>query len=415
LARSSKAPEKDTLVMVKQSVMATGGGTIAPQRPKKDTKMDDKNGFKITGKGYSTDRQTDQGASNVSSPQSSSRPLSGTTSNSEDIVELGEPIGSFQLPTEAMELLQNVMQVNKDLEEQVVALRLRIDVEQKNQETEKKKVVHEKDRALKVKDHEISELTESISVRDYRIKHLNKEKEEQSQQLLEKIDEITELKSLVEQTEDYAKDLNKKVSKLREEKRHLESDTLYKSQSDEIKKLKHELHSVKDKLVSMQNELTRARHIIEQQNTKIKNLEYEKGEMNSRFRDDLEKASRAMRLEVERMREVMKQQYEEMKNLRAQNNEIFSDVRDIKDLLLNSRESTTKRESLDINRLPMAPRSPKPAVRSSMPNMKINKGASKNSSNLPPLENEQPAGSKWIPAGARRSMNMSAKLRRPDK
>ncbi|OPL21570.1 hypothetical protein AM593_07082, partial [Mytilus galloprovincialis] len=195
---------------VKQSVMATGGGTIAPQRPKKDTKMDDKNGFKITGKGYSTDRQTDQGASNVSSPQSSSRPLSGTTSNSEDIVELGEPIGSFQLPTEAMELLQNVMQVNKDLEEQVVALRLRIDVEQKNQETEKKKVVHEKDRALKVKDHEISELTESISVRDYRIKHLNKEKEEQSQQLLEKIDEITELKSLVEQTEDYAKDLNKK-------------------------------------------------------------------------------------------------------------------------------------------------------------------------------------------------------------
>lgn len=308
------------------------------------------------------------------------------------------------------------MRVNKDLEEQVMALRIRIDVEQKNQETERKKLGQDKDRCLRVKDHEINELTESISVRDYRIKHLNKEKEEQSQQLLEKIDEITELKTLVEQTEDYAKELNKKVAKLKEEKRHLESDSLYKSQNEEIKKLKHELHSVKDKLASMQNELSRARHIIDQQNTKIRNLEYEKGEMNVRFREDLEKASRAMRQEVERMREVMKQQYEEMKNLRNQNLEISSDVRDIKDLLLNSREINSKRESLDVSRLPIAPRSPKQPVRS-LPQMKL-KSAS-GSSNLPPLEREQTSSavpsSKWIPAGARRSMNPSAKQRRPDK
>lgn len=368
--------------------------------------------FKVTGKGYSTERQSDNDASQLSSPMSSSRPLSGTTSNSDDIGEFGEPLGTFQLPPEAMELLQNVIRVNKDLEEQVVALRLRIDVEQKNQEAERKKAIQEKDKHLKVKDHEINELTESISVRDYRIKHLNKEKEEQSQQLLEKIEEIKELKSLVEQTEDYAKELNKKVSKLKEEKRQLESGSMYKAQNEEIKKLKHELNAMKDKLASMQTELSRARNIIEQQNTKIKNLEYEKGEMNIRFRDDLEKASRAMRQEVERMREVMKQQYEEMKNLRVQNMEISSDVRDIKDLLMKTaNDHMTHRETLDISRLPIAPRTPKHTVRASMPNLGRDKGAS----NLPPLEKEPTSGSKWIPAGTRRSMNVSAKSRRPDK
>lgn len=396
--------------------MATSGGALTPHRLKKDTKMDDKNSFKITGKGYNSDKHTEQGACNAQSPQTSSRPMSGSTSQSEDFGDLGEPVGSFQMPPEAMELLQNVMRVNKDLEEQVVALRIRIDVEQKNQETERKKLGQDKDRCLKAKDHEINELTESISVRDYRIKHLNKEKEEQSQQLLDKIDEIAELKSLVEQTEDYAKELNKKVAKLKEEKRHLESDSLYKSQNEEIKKLKHELHSVKDKLASMQNELSRARHIIEQQNSKIRNLEYEKGEMNVRFREDLEKASRAMRQEVERMREVMKQQYEEMKNLRTQNLEISSDVRDIKDLLLNSREINSKRESLDVSRLPIAPRSPKQPVRA-LPQMKI-KGAT-GSNNLPPLDREQTfnavPSSKWVPAGARRALNPSAKQRKPDK
>jgi chromosome segregation ATPase len=374
--------------------------------------QEDKNPFKVTGKGYTKDQQPRNDPSNLSSPQSSSRPLSRTTTDSDDICEFGEPLGSFQLPTEAMELLQNVMRVNKDLDEQVVALRLRIDVEQKNQEAERKKTIQEKDRHLKVKEHEIGELTESISVRDYRIRHLNKEKEEQSQELLEKIDEIAELKCLVEQTEGYAKDLNKKVSKLREEKRQLESGSMYKSQNEEIRKLKNELHLVKDKLDSMQTELSRARNIIEQQNSKIRNLEYEKGEMNVRFREDLEKASRAMRQEVERMREVMKQQYEEMKNLRVQNLEISSDVRDIKELLLkNTNDSSSKRESLDINRFPIASRSPKPSVRSSMPNMKGSRGAS----NLPPLEKEQSSGSKWIPAGTRRSMNKPAKLKMPDK
>ena len=181
--------------------MASGGGTLATNRSNKESKMEDKNPFKVTGKGYTKDQQPRNDPSNLSSPQSSSRPLSRTTTDSDDICEFGEPLGSFQLPTEAMELLQNVMRVNKDLDEQVVALRLRIDVEQKNQEAERKKAIQEKDRHLKVKEHEIGELTESISVRDYRIRHLNKEKEEQSQELLEKIDEIAELKCLVEQTE----------------------------------------------------------------------------------------------------------------------------------------------------------------------------------------------------------------------
>ncbi|XP_033738230.1 chromosome partition protein Smc-like isoform X2 [Pecten maximus] len=313
------------------------GGQVMPSRP--DLSMDQTrdNELGIQGQGMTTRvpeieiTTHSMSQSTLSTPTSSSRPSTG------ELTDPGEPLGAFSVPPEAVGVLETVININKTLEHQIDTLRIRIDVEAKHHEQEKKKMITEKERALQQKEAEIAELRGSITNREGRIDVLVKEREEQDLQISAKMDEISGLRDLVQQTEDYADQLTKKVGKLKDVKRQLESDTVYKHQNEEIRKLKHELVTMKERLNSMESELVRARNIMEQQNKKIKFLEFEKSEMNTKFRDELEKASRAMRQEVERMREVMKQQYEEMRNLREQNKEISNDVRDIKDILLSTR------------------------------------------------------------------------------
>ena len=337
----------------------------------------------------------------VSSPPSSSRPS--TTSTTGHSTDMGEPVGALQLPPEAMGVLETVINMNRSLEHQIDALRLKIDVDAKQYDGEKKKISQEKEKQIKFKQTEIDILKSTVKDRESKIKSLEVENEEKDLALQEKLDEILDLKTSVVQTEEYAEKLTKKLDKLKLEKKHLESDVVYKQQSEEIRRLRHELVAVRDKLTIMERELNRAKHLIEQQSQKIKHLEFEKSEMNLKFKEELEKASRAMRQEVERMREVMKAQYEEMRTLREQNKEISSDVRDIKDLLLKNVQ-TPREPNVDIRRL-----SPTQAGRQTFINPKPQQ---QNRSSLPSLTRE-PTSGKWVPAGTRRSMNaLSAKQKK---
>ena len=374
--------------------------------------------FAILGKSLATPRVEVIGAQNdISSPLSSHRP---STSNSLD--DPGEPLGSLKLPPDALGVLETVISMNKTLEHQVETLRLRIDVEEKQHQKEKQKLLSEKETELQQREKEIDNLRESVFNREDRIDVLLSEKEEQETEISEKMGEIDDLRELVMQTEGHTDKLSKKITKLKSEKRLLESDAVYKQQNDEIRKLKNELAQVKDKLNAMETELVRAKNVIEQQNKKIKSIEFEKNDMNNRFKIELEKASKAMRLEVERMREVMKQQYEEMKGLREQNQEISSDVRDIKELLLNRASEPPQthrsqtREVISINHNFLSNngtrygRTATPGTRASLPNMKA--GHTPNPSRgLPPIAREGTKDNKWVPSGSpRKSMNaLSAK------
>ncbi|KAK3089203.1 hypothetical protein FSP39_001693 [Pinctada imbricata] len=397
--------------------MATSGPVMSSRTEK--GKEEGKLG--VEGKALMTPRPPEKDGNNqvtleVPSPPSSSRPSSTSTSGTTG--EFGEPLGALQLPPEAMGVLETVVNMNRTLEHQIDALRLKIDVDAKQYDMDRKKIVHDKDKQIKVKQTEIEILKATVRDREGKIKVLESQNDEKDSEIQDKLEEIQDLKAVVEQTEDYAGKLSKKLDKLKLEKKHLESDSVYKQQNEEIRRLRHELVAVRDKLIAMEKELNRAKHVIEQQGHKIKLLEFEKSEMNARFKDELEKASRAMRQEVERMREVMKAQYEEMRNLREQNKEISNDVRDIKDLLLKNTRTPrdNDRETIDVNNFSPTPShsgrqtflnpNPQPA-RSSMPNMKV----THTKSGLPPLTRENTSGAnKWVPAGARRSMNaLSAK------
>ncbi|XP_046355336.2 ELKS/Rab6-interacting/CAST family member 1-like isoform X1 [Haliotis rufescens] len=255
-------------------------------------------------------------------------------------------------PGDAFNVLQSVITMNKALEGQIDALRLRLDVEAKHHTTENERIVKEKTREIEKKEDEIGSLKDSLINRDERIGVLVKCSGEKDKIIKEKSGELNELKKLVKQTEEYAGKLFKQVSRLRDDKRHLESDTLYKEQNNEIHKLREELKELKDKCATMETELERAKNIITQQNMKLAQFEGEKNEMVRNFKEELDKASRAMRQEVERMREVMNQNYEEMRNLREQNREMHSDVKDIKDLIMKGK---TPREDVEEEATPAKP------------------------------------------------------------
>ena len=298
----------------------------------------------------SQDNNSLQVPSSDSTP-STSRPSSTNTSSYTDS---GEAISSFKMAPEAVGVLESVINMNKALESQIDALRLRLNVEAKHHDSEKQKIISDKEQELTKKEREVDDLKDSLVHRDDRITGLVKESEQKDRELQEKVQEIDNLKKLMKETETYADALNKKVNRLRVDKQKLESDSVYKEQNEELKKLRRELSIMNDKIGSMEKELSRAKHIIDQQNSKIRGLEFEKSAMHEKFKLELDKASRAMRQEVERMREVMKQQYEEMRNLREQNVGISSDVRDIKDLLLKGtvvQPEIREKEYLDVNHL----------------------------------------------------------------
>lgn len=346
-----------------------------------------------------------------------------------------EGISSISMPPEAVGVLETVINMNKALEQQIDALRMRLTVEAKNHDSEKQNIIKEKQKELEKKEDYINELKDSLVRRDERVNILVREGHDKDFQIQQKEKELIELKELVKQTEGYAEQLQKRIGKLKGDKHKLETDGHYREQNEEIRKLRHEIVSLKDKVSSMERELGRAKVLVDQQNVKIKNIESEKGAISEKFKEELEKASRAMRNEVERMREVMKQQYIEMRTLREQNIEISSDVRDIKDILLKGGtlkqqdpESKTKStDTIDVSnfksprpmhkspnfgmRMPLTSRQPVPpkansTVRTSMPTMpSMTKGGTMlktKTQGLPPITRQEEQGStigKWIPAG----------------
>jgi len=339
------------------------------------------------------------------------------------------------MPPEAVNVLETVIGMNKALEQQIDALRMRLGVEAKNFEQEKYKIVQKKEKELNKKEDEINDLKDSLVNRDDRISTLVREGNQKDHHIREKEQEIKDLRDLVKQTEDYAEQLQKRVEKLRVDKHKLQSDDLYKEQDSEIQKLRKEIGSMKDKVNSMEKELSKARHVIDQQDTKIRGLENEKGAISAKFKEELERASRAMRTEVERMREVMKQQYEEMRNLREQNCEISSDVRDIKDILLKgtikpdfgARQKTSERidvKNINFNSPRPVQKSPNygmpltaraqmqhkqnTTVRASLPNMTMKQTiGARGQTGFPPIAKAEDTvvNGKWVPAGRHSTVN----------
>ena len=104
------------------------------------------------------------------------------------------------------------------LEGQIEALRLRLQVEDKQHREEKGRLRKEKDAVISAKESEIEDLKDSLVNRDDRIQTLVLASEEKDRTIESKVSEIDELKKMVKQTEVYAHKLHKQIGKVRYEK-----------------------------------------------------------------------------------------------------------------------------------------------------------------------------------------------------
>lgn len=314
-------------------------------------------------------------------------------SDDDDSTESSEP---------AVGIVETVVGVNQILQQQIEALRLRIDFEEKQHTSSMSKVAAETERQVKKRDSEIDDLKDNVSKRDRHIDELLDEHRAKDKLMKSRSSEIEALKLVVTQTEKYAKDMQSQVRQLSRDKKALQTGTIFEEQQDEINSLKEELRTMKEKVTILERELVRAAKIMDQQGVKMKSIDSERSGLLTNFKGELDKATKSMRQEVERMREVMRKHWEEMKTLREQNHEIQTDVKEIKDLLLNpgkrnERESVTPlpRQTRDVS----ARQSYDYSDRNSRVNSPIktprNITPRQPTKNLPPISVRK----KWVPIG----------------
>uniref|UniRef100_A0A2C9L9L6 Uncharacterized protein n=1 Tax=Biomphalaria glabrata TaxID=6526 RepID=A0A2C9L9L6_BIOGL len=278
----------------------------------------------VTGRGFSPL------PTNLNEVETSSRASS--VSDEEDEISKGEELT----------VLDGVKQMNDILNKQIDTLRLKIQVDEKNFDVTRNFLIQSKETEVERKDEQIDELKDSVISLNEQIRKLAKENEEKDKLIASKCAEIGELKILVRQTKECARKINRQVGRIKLEKEKLEADPKYQKQKEEIEMLNKELELLKQRLITVDQELDRANKIIEEQTEELKSYDHDRVVMHEKFQADLETATKSMNKEVERMREVMSQNSEEMKNIYQQNKAMQMDVIAIKEMLRTKNELAAK-------------------------------------------------------------------------
>jgi len=226
-----------------------------------------------------------------------------------------------QGPTERIhqnfEMLKSVKTANRNIEHHIGILRTRNNAIESLYEEERGKLKVSEERRQK-QEEEIEELTDSLSARDERIRVLAQQKAEQDHQLNNNEKTITVLEQAVQKAEHHKIELSKQFEDLQRVNERLNSIAPQNGdQSDVRNELQHELSIAKERLRSMESELLRAKEIIELHSEQILSLEKRVDE-TTHFKDDLDRASRAMNDESNRINEAMNKQSKEIRNLRLE-------------------------------------------------------------------------------------------------
>ncbi|KAJ8306479.1 hypothetical protein KUTeg_017024 [Tegillarca granosa] len=238
-------------------------------------------------------------------------------------------------------LIEQLLELNKNLEQQIDTLRLRLEVDAKHHEEAKKVVVSENDHKLKQKDKEIETLKDEVKKKGERIDRLTIDNEEKDKEISELQRQIQEMKKEVENAQMSAGDLRRELTTLHHRNRRLECGSAYGDKDRKINALTREVDELRTNLAILEKELEKAREVISTQGSKLRLFENDKVNMQIKFKGELAKVSHSMRLEIEKMRDVMSSQWQEMKSLREQNAEMSRDIKEIRDLLVMSHTEQT--------------------------------------------------------------------------
>lgn len=235
---------------------------------------------------------------------------------------------------EAADIISHVADVNRSLEQQIDALRMRLDVDFKRYENDKEDIVLEKERELESRQKKIIGFEKELNIKDIEIQRLNTENVFKIKEIKSLKTVIVNLKSDIKESRINVEKLQKDIAQLQDEK-----DRTQRSYRDETKTdgLKADMEIIKNRFFGLEQELVKTKEIIFQQNGKNRYLENEKNIIQSKFKDDIGRVTATFRIEVDRIRDVMKKQCEETKALREQNSHMSRNITEIRDILLSNK------------------------------------------------------------------------------
>ncbi|KAL5016673.1 hypothetical protein ScPMuIL_006262 [Solemya velum] len=215
-------------------------------------------------------------------------------------------------------LSSQLMEMNRTLEMQIEALRLRLDFDAKHHENEKAAIVAERDSQVKEKDDEIEALRDLLLSKDEKLQNILRETQSKSENILEMQMQVDELRNDVNYAKDYSTELQKELASMQDQKNRLENGNAYKDKEHEICMLETGINELKTSMSMLLRELEKAKQTITTQNSRIRYLENDKRNIQLKFKEEILKATQTMRHEIEKMRDVMNGQWREMKYLREQ-------------------------------------------------------------------------------------------------
>ncbi|CAG5119997.1 unnamed protein product [Candidula unifasciata] len=232
-------------------------------------------------------------------------------------------------------VLDGVKEMNEMLLKQIQAIRRQIDISEKTYNEEKAKLIASKNTELRQRDNEISNLTHSLQSKDENINQLKRVGAEKDKLIQDKGVEVENLKNMIEQIQDKAKKIHKKVKRAqRKTPAKAEEDNATESlQDDEIQQLRSEMEELKVRVASLEDELAKAIEVIQEQNEQMGIMSDEKKDIEAKLSEKFKKMSESMRRDVERTCQVLLKNNEEMQQLKQQNSGIRSELNYIKNQL----------------------------------------------------------------------------------
>ncbi|CAL1540847.1 unnamed protein product [Lymnaea stagnalis] len=238
-------------------------------------------------------------------------------------------------PTEPS-AVEQIMDINRRLVSQIETLRLKVEVDTRHHETTKSKLISSNKDILQTRELEIQNLKSDLKSKEDAVKTLAEQNTKKGVEIKRLQEHIEELRKDVMSSKTYADEIQKQLDQLNKDKHDLESGAAYKEKDDQIKKLEHEVTTLKQNLQTLERELTKAKEKISQQGAILRFAEHDRENTRIQFKEELAKVSLTMRNEIEKLRDVMRQQWEEMRELREQNESMRSDIKEIRELLVET-------------------------------------------------------------------------------
>ncbi|RUS80514.1 hypothetical protein EGW08_011735 [Elysia chlorotica] len=233
--------------------------------------------------------------------------------------------------------VEQMMSINRRLVTQIETLRLKVDIDASHQQSAREGVRAETKAAVQAKDSQLRGLKADLKGKDEVVKNLTDRNHQKESAIKRLMEDIQVLKDDVQVSKGVADEIQKQLGEFQREAANLENGSAYRDKDENIRQLQAEVSKLHKNLAHMEQELARAKEKIAQQGTRLRLVDNDRLNIQTKYKEELSRVTLTMHNDIERMRDVMQQQWREMRDLREQNEDMRNDISEIRSLIMDDR------------------------------------------------------------------------------